>query len=960
MSSTDTSTATPTVPSARLRGLSRIGWLAAWILLSIYFVIPPREAMDHTLDSSNYGTYALFVAEGRQYGPEVIPMAGPLGFVLYGHTYAGVMFQERWVLELSLKAAFAALLLHLIAVTRPRSLAALWAVAAVILIPTIDDILHDYAILLAGLCMVRAHHDGSRRWALFAALLLGPISLMKGTHFVTTSFITGIAVAYGLWRRQPVVALQQAGCFVGSLLISWLGTGQNPANLPLYVRNVLELSSGYNAAMGLDEPTILFATGLSLAVALVALMVWGWWVAGRRLGVSTALVLVAAFSFIKWKHGFLRADGHVYIFFTAAALLAPTILATTVGGLFAPRPRLTPPWRRAGVGLFTFLLAWGYISSCTFWDARMIAAVTDVAKFLPRNAAYVFHPARVRAQFERELDAHRLDRDLPQIRNEVGDDPIDFFGYEQGVLLLNDLIYEPRPFGGGTFNVFTPRLQQLNEAYVRDRVHHPKWQLLKIGLLDHRLPSADDGLALRALLEEYTPVMMQRDYLLLKERAHPLPPAEPQLLGRNAITFGESIPVPSVAPDEMVLFAFEGELSLHGKLQSFFYRPPDLIMEAGYGGDSRFRKRFDFKPGTTRLPVILSPFAESTDGIIDLYESGRGTPVDSIAFSAEPGYDETSLFISFYKVPRPPAPEDSDITEIRTYHKFPLFNRTPVNYVSEETGIRELNKEAIRIVHAPGSITWNLKPDDQQLIFSYGMMPQAYTDGGTTDGVTFHVEVLWPPHDGREIWNRFLTPLYHSTDQGMQRSRIMLPPFEPGAQLRIRTDAGPAGNGAYDQSYITRVQIKQGPLVPAQFNGLGVIPSDRTLPRDAISNNGEQAVFLLHAPHSVRIDRPVGTTSLTIGYGLLPTAYENGGQSDGVGFRLVLETPEAPERELARWFLNPRDNPAERGKQTRTITLPEFSPGQTLRIETDVGPAGNRGWDQSYLTDLSFNGPAAP
>ena len=74
------SSASPQHPKA---GFCRFLVGLAWLLLTIHFLAPPREVFDQTLDRSNYATYTHFVTQGLQWGVDVLPMAGPLGFVLY-------------------------------------------------------------------------------------------------------------------------------------------------------------------------------------------------------------------------------------------------------------------------------------------------------------------------------------------------------------------------------------------------------------------------------------------------------------------------------------------------------------------------------------------------------------------------------------------------------------------------------------------------------------------------------------------------------------------------------------------------------------------------------------------------------------------------------------------------------------------------------------------------------------
>ena len=91
---------------------------------------------------------------------------------------------------------------------------------------------------------------------------------------------------------------------------------------------------------------------------------------------------------------------------------------------------------------------------------------------------------------------------------------------------------------------------------------------------------------------------------------------------------------------------------------------------------------------------------------------------------------------------------------------------------------------------------------------------------------------------------------------------------------------------------------------------------------------------------------------------MLPSAYENGGNSDGVTYRILLENEGEAATEFTSWHVNPRDTPEDRGRQERTIELPPEREGQVLRFVTEEGPRGDRGWDQAYLTEVRFAPPA--
>ena len=62
------------------------------VALAIYFFVPVSAVLDTSLDASNYASYTRFAAERLQFGTEVVPMAGPFGFVFYGWVYNGDLY----------------------------------------------------------------------------------------------------------------------------------------------------------------------------------------------------------------------------------------------------------------------------------------------------------------------------------------------------------------------------------------------------------------------------------------------------------------------------------------------------------------------------------------------------------------------------------------------------------------------------------------------------------------------------------------------------------------------------------------------------------------------------------------------------------------------------------------------------------------------------------------------------
>lgn len=270
-------------------GSWRPGFLAVgWALLSLYYVVPVSEVLAPNLDSSIRATYAYFTAHGFQFGSEVSTTAGPYGFVMYGWDYGGDLFWPRWLLTLLFSAALAALVLWFFLAARSRWVRWLWLAAAVLGIEYGDNE-YNLCLLLGALFLAEHHQRANRRVAtLLVIWLFGCLSLMKGTQ---------LAVAFGIVAALAFLSLSQrawrsAAFLVFSFLISvvfwWAVAGQNPLHLPTYVNHLRHIAQGYNEAMALYESPGVFQIGLSLLVAIAALLGRGCGSAGGSLPPSPA------------------------------------------------------------------------------------------------------------------------------------------------------------------------------------------------------------------------------------------------------------------------------------------------------------------------------------------------------------------------------------------------------------------------------------------------------------------------------------------------------------------------------------------------------------------------------------------------------------------------------------------------------------------------------------------------
>jgi hypothetical protein len=923
------------------------------ILIALYYFTPAQEVTNTTLDYSNYASYAYFTARGFQYGPQVVPMVGPLGFVMYGFVYGGNLFWDRLYLDLVIKLGLAALLLWFFCRSRRGISRWLWLAVVLAVTPLINDAAYDFGILFGGLFLL-VNLQGTRRQQaadLAVAAFLALLAMLKGTQLTLSLLALGLlAASVRDFRRLAWIA----GAFIASFLLFWTLAGQSLTNIPGFLLGIKELSVGYNDAMSLQESFGTTVVGVSVLLLLALVIVGSWFVRRDQCRVGFALLLLGSFTFIIWKHGFVRADGHVFIFFRYACVIAMTALL-----LLGFDDRARPTWtrrelyvRRAIQGAAVLAVLGGLYGSGQQPIVQLKRELSQLPRLVP---AHVEHLLAVRARkklLDQQLGLQRLRFSLPRVAEIVGPGSIDFFGLGHGVLPLNRLNFQPRPMSGGSFSVYTPYLQTLNEQYLLNPRTRPRYLLLNLETIDDRFLAQDDSRSLVALIEGYEPVDVEQDMLLLRARPGVAPTA-PRPLGERAFVFGENVPVPAAPPGEIVLASFELPLNPAGWARSFFYKPPVLHLQLDGDGLHQPANR-RIIASMVRLPVVLSPALEETPDLLALYSENPGKTVRGFRIDAvSPGfYAGNRLRVRFSAVPRPPALSATGLEKLAGRLRYPAADTLPLLVEPATKPLRSFGA-FLQLLHSPGRIVFPLQGDEREVYFDYGLEPAAYEEG-RTNGVEFGIDLCQPGRAPQIVFRRLLRPCTVPEDRGTHTERVVLLPFVPGSTLTLLTGPGPDNDGAWDWAYYSKIRFRHGPFIAEQFPGFRILPVRiDAIYSGALDHEGGQ-IFMLNAPGALEFALAGTEHTLRFEGGLLPGAYTGEGHSDGAEFIVELRRPDGSIEPVYRRLLNPLDLPADRGVQHFTVPLPAHASGAVMILRTGVGPAGNDAWDWTYLRRLDI------
>lgn len=607
--------------AAGVRGhVGRLAAMAA-VAYAMFIAFPLGVAPIRSgIDPSWMYTLNSLPGSGYLFGQDILFTYGPLGFLL-----APLDIGVNATVGLGI-AVFSAVLFGVVAC---RAIAVCGGTigglsfAVALLLAAVLGLQYESMMLLTLLTLAllsfRDKRYGSEFLVLASNLSAGMIFLKFNLGVATVALCLAAAVGRLVavrpvpWRSAIVSVLAMAGT---AGLLGFL-TMRTLDNAIVWARGSIDISVVYDVSQSIHGPTDVLILGcVSIAIGLLVTLSGAFSLRGIVPALLSALVLVAAF-----KHGFVRQDLHVLLFF-------PVVVMTLgIGAMFADKGRLFALWPVAIV--FTALLG---VPAALFYNGLDYWSVFEVLRGgrTAANLAYFLNPdetARLAAESRASLSPMRLPDEWLRTISQAGG-KVDVLPYESSICVANNLPCVPTE---PAYVLSSPELDLWNaNRYAKESA--PAFLIVEFPEMDGRNPVQSMPRTWSTILDRYeaAPVPRAGQKVLLRRRVN-APPSVRGEIGDGTIRAGEVLELPQT--DRLLYASFDLKLKRESIPIKAVFRIPPVELEASYSS-GRIRY-FRLLPGPSGDGVPLNVLPRNTAEFADLLAGRVQDPVTSVRLLGE-------------------------------------------------------------------------------------------------------------------------------------------------------------------------------------------------------------------------------------------------------------------------------------------------------------------------------------
>lgn len=580
-----------------------------------------------------------------QFGKDIVFTFGPLGF-LYSPTYTDY---KLWTISSSFTLITHFIFLSSIALLAIKS-SLTWKQNIFVLITLLSTLpltYIEYKLLISVAVLLYLVITGQidRKHIVYiqiiSSILLAIASQLKFSSTLASLSIIFIFILYCLHQKQLKWLFYVLFSYVITFLSLWVASGQEFVNLPAYFSYSLDISKGYNSAMMIVKKNPL---QILIGILVMASTFFLWLTAAikRNFNLFLFISIFSGIIIISFKHGFVRQDGHVFIFFANILIFLCLLYISNNSGIDSIRRFLI-----LFLSLILFIAIhdeYPYIMKPNI--NRAITAM-DLPSFLLSNPEK--HEEITAAYKDSIRKSSPLSKSsIDYLQNKS----VDIFPWEISMAYAYDLNWLPRPVFQ-SYSVYTSKLDLLNARHF-EKSNAPERIIYFHMSIDGRYPLYDEPATFQRLLCTYNFHLKDGGFILLGKKAENNC-GDPHPLSSITASIGDTIEV----PEHIGGYLFSKirlDYSFIGKVMGLFYKPSEayITLTSNISPDGLISNKFKWIQGNADNGIFLSQYVEEVNdyislfsGEIDINKTIRKIRIDT----ANKRHFNDEIHIDFFSIP---------------------------------------------------------------------------------------------------------------------------------------------------------------------------------------------------------------------------------------------------------------------------------------------------------------------
>jgi len=480
------------------------------------------------------------------------------------------------------------------------------------------------------------------------AFFLAVASLIKFNAAIASISVLLMFFVILSFNRKISLALSCFLSYFFFIFSLWVILGQNLTNFPMYLYNSFHISLGYNDAMVIYGPKWQVYIGiiciiLELVLLLTALLNFKHF---KNIKLLNFVLLSCGFFFLSFKHGFVRQDGHVYIFFATCTLLFIISL------LIFSKINKKIDYNLTNILSFS-LISLVILMFCIIYHGNPWLPKENIIKKIPsyKSSVSLISNNQYRNQMIENSKAnirnfYPLDKQVVQY---IGDKTMDIFPWDISLVYGYNFDWLPRPVIQ-SYSAYTTHLDNINAQHFQ-KILAPQVILYAYKSIDHRYPIFDEPATFVSVLQNYSFYKNTGEFVLLsrKEKAFP---QQKVFLGSAETRLGEPVKVPDYNSG-YVFAKIELEYNPWGKLIKLIYKPvlANVIFKFS---DSTYSESFRLIPNVIKNGVFISQYIHDTNDLALIFSNkvkSNSSIKEMIIYVDNQKCYNKNIKIKFYAVP---------------------------------------------------------------------------------------------------------------------------------------------------------------------------------------------------------------------------------------------------------------------------------------------------------------------